>query len=600
MSFTSTQTGASVAKTTTTKSESYRSWLQTSLISAAFTVVLATALVSQYLRLQANDPLRCAEIAALKERLLTQPKDEQLKEQIRDVDLLLRRRYFNQLRLNTTGGWLIFGGALAAIIAGKMASQCRQHLPMPRPNPGPREDVTTVRSRWSAAVVGGVIVLALSSVALTVNSSLPSNASALEKTRVAALPRPDMVGDFASAVEMQRNWPRFRGAEGSGTSTATNLPLNWSASSGSGILWKSDLPPLPGVNSPIVWGTRVFLSGGDAHRREVMCFDLGQGDLMWHQAVQLATGGAARPLELPEQTGYAASTMATDGRRVYAIFANGDLAALTFDGQIKWVKNLGVPKNPHGHATSLLTSGGKLIVQIDQGLSEQNASKLYAFDGATGELAWQRNRPVPASWATPLEVRSDGRAQIVALGAPWVIAYGVSDGAELWRVEGLNNEVTPSPVFASGLIYAVSPSEKLLAIRPGGQGNVTKTHVVWTAEDNIPDICSPVSDGELLFVLTTPGLLTCYDAKDGRKQWEQDLAIECEASPAIAAGRLYLFGTKGTSITVDLARQFKELARGELNEQVYASPAFVQDRILIRGVNHLFCIGAGSKVAKSN
>jgi len=266
------------------------------------------------------------------------------------------------------------------------------------------------------------------------------------------------------------------------------------------------------------------------------------------------------------------------------------LAALSLDGKQVWAKNLGVPKNPYGHASSLVTWQGQLLVQMDQGEAEQNLSKLYALDSASGRVLWQRNRPVPASWATPLVITGAGRAQIITLGVPWVIAYAAKDGAEIWRAEGLNGEVTPSPAAAAGLVYAISPSEKLFAFRPDGQGDVTKTHLAWSTEDNIPDISSPVSDGELLFMATTSGLLTCYDAKDGKKQWEQELGLQCHASPVLAADRLYVTTTKGTVLVLEAARTFKELARNALEENLYATPAFAQGNIVLRGEKHLFCI----------
>jgi outer membrane protein assembly factor BamB len=320
--------------------------------------------------------------------------------------------------------------------------------------------------------------------------------------------------------------------------------------------------------------------------------------LLWRSAVQIAAA-PGEPPEIPEQTGYAASTMATDGRRVYAIFANGELAAFSFEGRQVWAKNLGIPRNPHGHASSLGIWRGKIIVQMDQGEAEQNRSRLYAIDGATGQVVWQQNRAVPASWATPIVVEAAGKSQIVTLAVPWVISYNASTGSELWRAEGLNGEVCPSAVFGAGLVLAVSPYEKIMAIRPDGQGDVTKTHVAWSAEDNIPDIGSPVTDGQLVFALNTPGMLTAYDCKDGKKLWEQDLAMECHASPTVAGNRLYIFSTKGVLLVVENGRVFKELARSDLKERVDASPAFARNRIFVRGEKHLFCLANQPKLAST-
>jgi outer membrane protein assembly factor BamB len=280
--------------------------------------------------------------------------------------------------------------------------------------------------------------------------------------------------------------------------------------------------------------------------------------------------------------------MATDGRRLYVIFATGDVAAFSFDGKLLWEKGLGPLKNPYGYASSLSTWRDRLIVLLDQGEAEDGKSKICSLDGRSGQIVWQTARKVGSSWASPITFDVAGRSQVLALAIPWAISYNLSDGSELWRVECLNGEITPSPVLANGLFLVASPSEKLLAIQPDGKGDVTKSKVAWSTEENVPDVTSPVSNGELVFTLTTPGLLTCFDFKEGKKVWEHDFEIECHASPSIANGRLYVVGQKGSTIVVETSRQFKELARSELPDVVHASPAFVSDMIIMRGTTNLW------------
>src|SRR5208283_25199 len=154
--------------------------------------------------------------------------------------------------------------------------------------------------------------------------------------------------------------------------------------------------PSGGFNSPIVWNDRVFLSGGDAARHEVLCFSGQSGQILWRAAVTNVPGSPVKPAEVPESSGVAAATMATDGRRVYAIFANGDLAAFSLEGKLAWSKSFGALQNPYGHASSLVTWEGRLIVQLDQGESEQGKSRLYALDGRTGQVLWQQPRKLPS------------------------------------------------------------------------------------------------------------------------------------------------------------------------------------------------------------
>ena len=405
----------------------------------------------------------------------------------------------------------------------------------------------------------------------------------------AAVAASALAADLPSPKEFQSNWPRFRGPDGSGVCANCDAPLTCDVKTGANIGWTAPVPA-PGFSSPVVWGDRVFLSGGDEAKREVMCFDAQSGKLLWQSAVPKTAGSPDEPPSVPEQCGMAAATIATDGRRVYAIFANGDLAAFDFDGALAWSKYLGVPKNPYGHAASLLTWQDRVILQFDQGEAKDNLSKLYAFDGPTGVIVWQQARPVGASWATPIVIEAARQPQIVTLAMPWAIAYAAKDGAEIWRAEFLEGEVTPSPIFAAGTLFVVSPTLKLQTVRPDGHGDVTRTHLGWRAEDGIPDVTSPVSNGELVFLLDSTGMLTCYDAKDGKKQWEHDFSEECHASPSIADGRLYLITAKGALIAIEAAREFKELGRSPLGEQVFASPAFAQNKMFVRGMKHLICI----------
>ncbi len=400
--------------------------------------------------------------------------------------------------------------------------------------------------------------------------------------------------DLPTPEEYRGNWPRFRGADGGGVAQG-EVPLTFDVKSGANIAWSAAVPAM-GFNSPVVWGDRVFLSGGDDTKCEVMCFDVQSGKLLWRTAVPKLERDADEKQEAPDQSGMAAPTVATDGRRAYAIFANGDLAAFNFDGSVAWAKHLAIPKNAYGHASSLATWQDRVIVQIDQGEADDKLSRLFAFDGASGTAVWEKERNVGASWATPIVIEAAGKTQLITLALPWVIAYSPKDGAELWRAETLDGEVTPSPIFAGGTLFTISPTHSLQPIRPDGSGDVTQTHIGWKAEDGIPDITSPVSNGELVFIVDSQGMVTCYDAKDGKKQWEHELGEECKASPSLVGDKLVLITAKGTVVVAAAAREFKEVSRSSLGEPAFASPAFAGGRMFVRGLKHLICIGAKGAV----
>lgn len=395
-------------------------------------------------------------------------------------------------------------------------------------------------------------------------------------------------GDSDATAAFQTNWPRFRGWDGSGASTDAKPPQGWSAKDQNGIVWSSAIPA-PGNSSPVIWGGRVFISGGTAAKREVFCYDAGTGTLHWRRAIENVPGSPLKAPEIPDEVTYAASTMATDGQRVYAMFANGDLAALNFDGEIAWSKSFGPLKNMYGFATSLAVWRENLFVQLDQGDSEAAGSKLYALDCASGKVLWQRERPVPASWATPLVIEAAGKTQIITLATPWVIAYSLAGGYELWRAELLEGEQVPSPVFAGGLVMLVSPGNSvMMALRPDGDGDVTKTRVAWTTKENVPDITSPTAADNLVFTVTDSGLVACFAVKDGGKIWDKNLEIGVKASPAILGGRLLIVGEDGALVILQAGREFHELGRSELPDKFAASPAFANGRIFLRGMTNLY------------
>jgi outer membrane protein assembly factor BamB len=390
-----------------------------------------------------------------------------------------------------------------------------------------------------------------------------------------------------------RSWPSFRGPNGSGVSVHAGVPSDWDGRTGKGILWKSALP-LPGANSPIVFEDRVFLSGANARQREVYCFHADTGKLLWRTEV-----GPKQPLDAPlvevsRDTTYAAPTMATDGRTVYALFAGGELAALDFAGNEIWRRSLGPLTNHYGHASSLANWRGRVIVQLDQGAAKDGLSKLLALDGANGHVIWQVNRPMPASWCSPIVVEHASEPLVITGGDPWVIAYSAKSGDEIWRADCLAPaEVAATPVYSDGVVFAANEYAALSAIAADGRGDVTATHVRWTADAGLPDICSPLVAGDCLLLLTSSGMLTCYDKqRGGPPAWEQDLRAEFAASPGLAVGRVYVFNRHGQASIIEPMRDnCRIIAQCELGEEAPSSPAFQDGRIYIRGSQHLFCIG---------
>jgi hypothetical protein len=575
-------------------------WVLVAWVAAVFSLLLAAGMLAGYWQVKTNDPLSSPQLKQLKLALREKPADEATKQQIRQLDLELRQSYFRHLARTKAGVWLLLGGVAVFVYSVGRLRQGRKSLPVlkAKADTGTLAERLAATGRWSVAGAGTAVGALLFALSFGITSALPERASDIDKLLGAGASDAEAAApDAASGDELRRNWPRFLGIH-AGFASCSNTPAAWDPASGEGVLWKVPAPA-PGFNSPVVWGDKVYFSGGGPGSLEVICVDGNTGQIAWRQPVANVPGSPPEPLEIPESTGYTAPSVATDGRRVYALFANGDTAGFSLDGRPLWARAFGALKNPYGHAISPVTWQDRLILQLDQGESEEGKSKLYALDGRTGKIVWQRPRKVGASWATPMVIEAAGKAQVITLAVPWVIAYSAADGAELWRVDCLNGEVTPSPIFVNGLVIVISPSDKMLAIRPDGQGDVTASHVAWTAEDNIPDVTSPASNGQLIFTVTTSGLLTCFDAADGRKLWEHELDEDCHASPAIAGDRVYVFGQKGMAVVVGAAREYKELLRVNMADSFHASPALVNDRVYLRGMSNLWCLGSSpAKLAR--
>jgi len=573
-----------------------RSATRIAVVAGAFSLTVAVLLAVNFSKSRPSNwaapadtnPLYSEELADLKVRLAEQPGNEDLKEEIRAFDLHVRQGFFLRQDFSRRGKILLFAGLALFVIALKTAISLRPKPPLPGDGPiDPRvESQRKAAARFSVSVVG--LCVAGSALGLFLLPRLdlePPDRGARTADQPAtvrtALP---------SAEEIARNWPRFRGPGGLGISSFDALPPGWDGADGAGIRWKTEVP-LPGFNSPIVWDDRVFLSGATGMEQEVFCFHADSGELLWRSPVIVGAGQRDEELEIWEETGYAASTLACDNSRVYAIFATGDLACFDFDGKKVWDRSLGTPNNAYGFATSLLVHEGNLIVQFDQGGDDDDESILFAAEGATGQRVWQRIRPVANSWTTPIVVKNPGGDLLVTVSDPLVIVHDPATGREIWRADLMGADVAPSPVVSRGLVYAVAPNDAAYALRLDARGALTEEDTVWIIDENIPDICSPLCTEELIFLLTTMGTLACFETEKGAKLWEHDFGSEFNASPSLVGDRLFVADLDGRMFAVDAAREFAERGAGARGEAIFCTPAFARGRMYIRGEKHLVCFG---------
>lgn len=382
-------------------------------------------------------------------------------------------------------------------------------------------------------------------------------------------------------------WPRWRGPSGQGLASGAGYPDAWSAKEN--VLWKVQVPG-SGNSSPIVWGDRVFLTTArDGGRRlSVLAFRRTDGSLLWETFLPAGQTDYAH-----YKNGFASATPATDGERVYASFGSRGLIALDLDGKIVWHRNLGRIDNYHGPAGSPLLYKNRVIVYQDQ----SSGSFIGAFDARTGAPIWRTARTAFVGWGTPIAIHVGDHDEVIVNGESTVRAYDPGTGRELWHCNGSTDEVIPTPVVGYGLVFCASGrAGPTLAIRPGGQGDVTRTHVAWKSPRGSPFVPSPILYSEHLYTVNDmASIVTAFDAATGRSIWQGRLGIArsegCSASPVAVDGKVFFTNDDGETFVLRDGPAFELLHVNRIGERTLASPALVDGRWYIRTDQHLVAIG---------
>jgi outer membrane protein assembly factor BamB len=381
--------------------------------------------------------------------------------------------------------------------------------------------------------------------------------------------------------EFKKQHNTFRGPLGHGISYHKNIPTSWDGASGTNLIWKVTVSK-QGYNSPVIWGDRLFIAGADEEARIVTCYDRNTGQILWERIADNIPGSPSTMPKTTDDTGLSAPTMAVDGYRVYAIYGTGDVIAFDLDGNRKWARNLGVPRNHYGHSSSLFVWGGNLIIQYDT----RSSGRMLALNGKTGETAWDISRDNNLSWASPILVNVEGNMQIITNTDPNVAGYDADTGEELWKLAVMMGEVGPSCAYADGLVFANNEYASLVAIKPG-----SPAEVIWENYDYLSEAASPVANNGLLFLATSYGVFVCYDANTGEKVWEKDFGVTLYSSPMIVEDRVYLMDNSGVMHIMKADRTGTIINEPVLGEASFAIPAFAPGRIYIRGEEHLYCFG---------
>ena len=411
---------------------------------------------------------------------------------------------------------------------------------------------------------------------------------------------------FVAGLIRAENWPGWRGPSGDGISAGKGIPTKWSSKEN--IAWRIAVRG-EGHSSPIVWGDKVFLTSSltEKNKRILLCLDRLSGQTVWQRDVVQSP-----PETIHRLNSRASGTPATDGKQVYVTFmrAEGDeviapnvgserlitpgkiiVAAYDLDGNEKWKTNVGDFLSAHGFNTCPVLFEDLVILNGDH---DGNAY-LVALDRQSGRQRWRTRRENKTrSYVTPIIREIDGITQMILSGSLCIASYDPRNGKRHWIVDGPTEQFVASMVYDGKYVFATGgyPERHTLAIRPGGKGNVTDTHIAWRTTRGAAYVPSPIISGRYLLMVADSGIASCFEARTGKRHWMERLPGGHSPSPVSADGLVYFVSDRGVTTIIRPSETFAVIAKNELGEPVSASPAISQSQIFLRTHQHLYCIGS--------
>jgi outer membrane protein assembly factor BamB len=394
------------------------------------------------------------------------------------------------------------------------------------------------------------------------------------------------------------SWSQFRGPSGLGVAEASNLPTKWS--DGENIVWKATIPGA-GASSPVIYGNRVFLTfftgfGIDSRnpgniddlKRHLLCLDAVSGGILWQKEVKTI---------LPETNtrrflGYASNTPAVDTDRVYCFFGKSGVIAFDHSGNQLWHRSVGDNTHGWGSAASPVLYQDLVIIN-----AFVECGQLVALDKRTGREVW-RAGDLKESWNTPLLVDlPDGKTELVIAISGKIMGFEPDTGKQLWECEGHRWYIVPSLIAHNGIVYCLSGKgvEAIKAVRAGGRGNVSDTHVLWTVKKgtNVPS--AVYHEGHIYFAHETKGIAYCLNAKTGDVVYEEPVPRigGVYASAIVGAGKIYYVSRHSGTFVLAAKPKYELLAHNRLegDRNAHASPGVNGQRLVLRMDRFLYCIG---------
>jgi len=430
------------------------------------------------------------------------------------------------------------------------------------------------------------------------------------------------------ASKSEQNWPQFRGPGSLGIADGYPTRASWNADAAagkvSGVAWRAEIPGL-GHSSPIIWGDRIYvgtavrLSGkaslrigyygdvkaaqdNDEQKWMVLCFDKKTGKRIWEKVIRTSKPATERH----EKSSHANTTLITDGNRLIGFFGSEGLYCFDLNGKQLWTKDLGVIDNSwHGIGWGYSSSPAMYRDRIVLLCDDPKAPFVGAFSLADGKELWRTSRKdaCVGSWGTPFIFNDGSRTQVVTNGWPYIVSYDLESGKELWRLKGGGDIPIPTPFVADGLIVvsnAHGGKAPLFAIRPTAKGDIsladgatTNESIVWSVPNGGSYISTPVVYGGNIYLANFNGVMRCFDFKTGSKVYEQRLAQDaaCSSSLVAADGKIYCATEDGVVHVIKAGPAMEVLAKNQMGEPCLATPAISQGVLYFRTAGSLIAIG---------
>ena len=390
------------------------------------------------------------------------------------------------------------------------------------------------------------------------------------------------------SVSAESNWTQWRGTHGNGLSTASHVPESFSSDN---VVWKTEVPGV-GQSSPIFWEDSIFLSSATdgGNKRVVVAIDRKTGEIQWQTVVW---EGEAE--DTHSMNNRASSTCATDGKRVIAFFGKGGLHSLdTKTGKVLWSRDLGKFEGPWGTGASPVIVDGLVVQNCDA----DNESSLMAFNLETGKTVWKTSRETIRGWSTPVVFQSTDRKELILNGHSKVVSYNIANGDVYWECIASVGRGTPTLAFSKDAVISVpGRSGTMVAIRPGGSGDVSGKQEAWRVpRTGGRDLPSPLVVGNYLIVTRLrPGIISCYDNRNGEQLWQQRVEGGFSSSPIAINGTVYTVTESGITHVFKPGASFEAISKNSieatLEETFRASPAAFDGHLLLRSDKYLYCIG---------